>query len=62
MAYVNVIDYMQFGFLRGMGTTIFTMRQVQEMHQTRKKKLYNAFVDLEKAFNRVWMSDSSAQL
>ena len=29
------------------------MRQVQEKHQAKKQKLYYAFVDLEKAFNRV---------
>ena len=48
------IDNMQFGFMPGKGTTeaIFIMRQVQEKHQA-KKKLYYAFVDLEKAFDRV---------
>ena len=40
------INNMQFG-------AIFNMRQVQERHQARKKKLYYAFVDLEKAFDRV---------
>ena len=46
---------MQFGFMPGKGTTdaIFIMRQVQEKHQAKKKKLYYAFVDLEKAFDRV---------
>ena len=67
------IDNMQFGFMPGKGTTdaIFIMRQVQEKHQAKKKKLYYAFMDLEKAFDRVprevvrwavWMSGSSAQL
>ena len=28
------------------------MRQVQEKHQAKKKKLYYAFVDLEKAFDK----------
>ena len=39
----------------GKGTTdsIFFMRQVQKKHQAKKKKLYYAFVDLEKAFDRV---------
>ena len=32
---------------------IFIMRQVQEKHQAKKKKLYYAFVDLEKEFDRV---------
>ena len=37
----------------GKGTTdvIFIMRQVQEKHQAKKKKLCYAFVDLEKAFD-----------
>ena len=49
------IDNMLFGFMPGKGTTnaIFIMRQVQEKHQAKKKKLYYAFVDLEKAFDRV---------
>ena len=51
------IDNMQFGFMPGKGTTdsIFIMRQVQEKHQAKNKKLYYAFVDLEKAFDRVPM-------
>ena len=32
---------------------IFIMRQVQEKHQARKKKLYYAFVNLETAFDIV---------
>ena len=46
---------MQFGFMPGKGTTdaILIMRQVQEKHQAKKKKLYYAFVDLEKVFDRV---------
>ena len=49
------IDDMQFGFMPGKGTTdaIFIMRQMQEKHQAKKKELYYAFVDLEKAFDRV---------
>ena len=49
------IDNMQFGFMPGKGTTdaIFIMQQVQEKHQTKRKKLYYGFVDLEKAFDRV---------
>ena len=49
------IDNMQFGFMPGRGTTdaIFIMRQVQEKRQAKKKKLYYAFVDLEKVFDRV---------
>ena len=49
------IDDMQFGFMPGRGTTdaIFILRQLQEKHLAKNKKLYFAFVDLEKAFNRV---------
>ena len=51
---VNIND-MQFGFMPGKGTTdaIFIARQVQEKHLAKKKDLYLAFVDLEKAFDRV---------
>ena len=46
---------MQFGFMPGRGTTsaIFILRQLQEKHLAKNKKLYFAFVDLEKAFDRV---------
>ena len=49
------IDAMQFGFMPGRGTTdaIFILRQMQEKHLTKHKNLYCAFVDLEKAFDRV---------
>ena len=49
------IDNMQFDFMPGKGTTnaIFIMQQVQEKHQAKKKKLYYAFADLEKVFDRV---------
>ena len=45
---------MQFGFMPGKGNTdtIFTVRQMQEKYG-RKGKLYFAFVDLEKLFDRV---------
>jgi hypothetical protein len=51
---VNV-NNMQFGFMPGRGTTdaIFVVRQMQEKHCAKRKKLYYAFVDLEKAFDRV---------
>ena len=49
------IDDMQFGFMKGKGTTdaIFMARQMQENFRVQGKKLYFGFVDLEKAFDRV---------
>ena len=49
------IDEMQCGFMSGRGTTDarFIVRQLQEKHLTAYKPLYMAFVDLEKAFDRV---------
>ena len=44
-----------FGFVTGRGTTdaIFVIRQLQEKYLAANKILYMAFVDLEKAFDRV---------
>ena len=49
------IDNMHFGFRHGKGTidTIFIMRQVQERYQASNKKMYYAFVDQQKEFDRV---------
>ena len=49
------IDDSQFGFVPGRGTTdpIFVVRQLQEKHLAANKRLYMAFVDLEKAFDCV---------
>ena len=49
------IDEMQYGFVPGRGTTdaIFIVSQLQEKYLATKKPLYFAFVDLEKAFDRV---------
>ena len=46
---------MQFGFRPGKGTmdAIFILRQMQEKYLAKKKELWMAFVDLEKAFDRV---------
>ena len=53
----NMVDIneMQFGFVPGGGTTdaIVIVRQLQEKYIAAKKLLYFAFVDLEKAFDRV---------
>ena len=45
-------DDMQFGFMKGKGTTdaIFTVTQMQENFRVKGKKLYFGFVDLEKGF------------
>ena len=50
-----VFDDMQFGFRPGKGTTdaIFILHHIQESFLARKKDLWLAFVDLEKAFDRV---------
>ena len=49
------INEMQYGFMPGRGTmdTIFILRQMHEKHLGKHKLLYFAFVDLEKAFDRV---------
>jgi len=49
------LDDMQFGFRPGRGTTdaIFIVRQLQERHLAKNRVLWMAFVDLEKAFDRV---------
>ena len=46
---------MEFGFMPGRGTTdaIFILCQLQEKHLHKHKPLYFAFVNLEKAFERV---------
>ena len=48
------IGSMQFGFMSGKGTTdaILVVRQVQERFMDKKRLLFFAFVDLEKAFER----------
>ena len=49
------VDGMQFGFTSGKGTmdAICIVRQMQEKYLAKKKELWLAFVDLEKAFDRV---------
>ena len=49
------IDDMQFGFMPGRGTTDATviLRQLQEKYMSKDKKLFFAFVDLEKTFDCV---------
>ena len=51
---IEIVD-MQFGFMKGKGTSdaIFMARQMQENFRVKGKKLYFGFVDLEKAFDRV---------
>ena len=45
----------QFGFIRGRQTSdaIFALRQVMEKYREKQKGLYVAFIDLEKAYDRV---------
>ena len=54
------IDAMEFVLMPGKGTTdaIFTVWQMQEKYGCKGKKLYFAFVDLEKAFDRVPREDT----
>ena len=49
------IDNIQFGFVPGKGTVdvIFMVRQLQEKFLEKRKDLFFAFVDLEKAFDGV---------
>ena len=49
------INDMQFRFMPGRGTidAIFILHQLQEKHMAANKTLYMAFVDPEKAFDRV---------
>ena len=49
---------MQFGFMTGRSTTdaIYLVRQLQEKYFGKRKKLYFAFVDLEKAFDMVLLN------
>ena len=49
------MDDSQFGFVPGRGTTdaIFVVRQLQEKYLAVNKRLFMAFVDLEKAFDHV---------
>ena len=49
------VDDMQFGFTPGKGTTdaILVVKQMQERHQRKGKKLYYVFADMKKAFDRV---------
>ena len=44
-------DDSQFGFVPGRGTTdaIFIVKQLQEKYLASKKRLYMAFIDLERA-------------
>jgi len=46
---------MQFGFMKGNGTTdaIFIVRQMQHKFRAKGKKLYFGFVDLEKVLNSI---------
>ena len=49
------IDNSQFGFVPGRGTTdaIFVVKKLQEKYLAANKRLYKAFVDLEKVFDQM---------
>ena len=49
------IGRQQLGFMRGLGTVdgIFSLRQMIEKHREKQKPLHMAFIDLEKAYDRV---------
>ena len=52
---IVAIDESQFGFVPGSGTTdaIFVVLQLHEKYLAVGKRIYMAFMDLEKAFDRV---------
>ena len=54
------VDDSQFGFVPGRGTTdaIFVIRQLQEKYLAANKRLYMAFVDLEKALTECLVRSS----
>ena len=49
------IGRQQLGFMKGLGTVdgIFSLRQTMEKHREKQKVLHMAFIDLEKAYDRV---------
>ena len=47
------IDDSQFGFVPRRTDAVFVVRQLQEKYLAANRRLYMAFVDLEKAFDRV---------
>ena len=49
------IGRQQLGFMKGVGTIdgIFALRQSMEKHQEKQKVLHMAFIDLEKAYDRI---------
>ena len=55
LKHVTKVDENQFGFMAGKSKTgaIFIIRQLHEKYLEKKKKLYQIFVDLEKAFDKV---------
>ena len=49
------IGKQQLGFMKGVGTTdgIFTIRQMMEKYREKQQVLHMAFIDLEKAYDRI---------
>ena len=52
----GLLGEMQYGFRRGRSTTdgLFILSQIIELAQKLGKKVYLIFVDLKKAFDKVW--------
>ena len=50
-----IIGRQQLGFMKGLGTVdgIFSLRQVMEKYREKQKTLHMAFIDLEKAYDRI---------
>lgn len=53
---VNLLEDNQFGFRSSYSTTdsIFTLYSFFEILKSKKKKIFYAFIDFEKAFDKVW--------
>ena len=52
---MGLIDDVQGGFRAGRGCVdqSFTLKQIGEKSQEKKRRVYVGFIDLEKAYNRV---------
>ena len=57
---LTIVSENQFGFMPGRSTAkaIFLLRQVIERYREERKSLHMAFIDLEKAYDRIPMIES----